>query len=144
MLKNQNIEQAILDEDILNIRAIIISTLDSDPTDSNKYIVKALNLIEKGENNNKLKDVFIEDPDSLYNEKINWTEDYYIEVKSTLYRKFSKKRIELLIKMGKHLYKDESEKVPELQKIDTKKLITIATVICIGIIGGYIIYKLLK
>lgn len=143
MLKYQNIEQAILDEDILNIRAIIISTLDSDPTDSNKYISKALNLIGKGDNS-KLKDVFMEDPDNFNNEKIQWTDDYYIEVKSELYRKFSKKRIEFLIKIAKHLYESESEIVPEPQKTNNKKLITIATVICIGLIGGYIIYKLLK
>lgn len=46
--------------------------------------------------------------------------------------------------MEKHLYKDESKIISEPQKTDTKKLITIATIISIGLIGSYIIYKLLK
>jgi len=143
MLKYQNIEQAIIDGDIAKIRAMLITFLDLDPSDNYGNIVKALNQIKNGDND-KLKNVFIEDPDSLNYEKINWTKDYYNEVKSELYRKFSKKRIELLIKMGKHLYKDESKIELESPKTDNKKLITIATVICIGLIGGYIIYKLLK
>lgn len=124
---------AIKNKDIITIRGILISYLDFDPGDFRGYFKEWLDYTTNECIKYNIHNLFVSDDENLFYEENQWSKKLYNELKAELQFKFSKNRIQLILKMGQHLNKNPLQDNHLMHKTKTsfnyKKLIFITTII---------------
>ncbi|MFI3211075.1 MAG: hypothetical protein R3Y64_08550 [Peptostreptococcaceae bacterium] len=100
---NSTLERAIDSNNLSAIRIAIISYIDKDPADRKNETLNAIKYIESKNINIWQSNQYIEREKSIS----QWDMDYLSEIQADLSNNFSKERLELALKVGKHIYKDD-------------------------------------
>lgn len=102
---------AIAKQDLAEIKGILISIIDLDPTDSNGIFSESLKFVENEIRQNNGSSIFYENDNFEEKKQVDWDKKYYFELKAKLSDKFSKKRIAMILRIGKVIYGDNLRRI---------------------------------
>lgn len=134
---------AVKNADVTSIRALLITYLDIDPTDSHNKFREALKYSLKEYTKKGISTILVPEPDILIRDKEQWSESYYLILKSDLSIKFSEERINLLLDIGKILYTKQNN-IPVHNNKNKSRLLLYLAISIIGILSAIILYKKFK